>query len=471
MRAAAIYIVGFVVLAGAVILTVAAPLYAGVAIAGLAGMALMRFPVGRLAMFILGGLALMGGSSGLGPTKIAYALIVVACFAISWWRITHPADDRHRLVTRLALYAAAVMLVAIILASVVGYSVGYEPTLIAQDAFTYVLIAVAPIVGLDAGTSGNSRAVHTLTVAAGSVAAISWAVWWLARRGSSIGGLERLTMVTSFLGFAAVAIALVMAVNARTVRARVLWGAFGIAVPLVYILAGSRSMIVFALGLVGLVGAARFGRLPPVRALLLAAVAFGIALVTIPVVILAVPDGPRILERFTRTFALIENDSLASDGSAIERARAYDFTRVLFEQSPLLGQGFGHTYPSVSGETAGDLKVDSPLLILSKFGIIGTLAVLAFLVLIWLMIRTQRGPGDLRLGETVLQVFLWISVFRAIFVAPTEDKGFAYAIALMVCFSVIVPRFPDGFRRTGSPSAEAGMIPSATRRRSLARTR
>ncbi|MFW7413858.1 hypothetical protein [Demequina sp. SO4-18] len=455
----------------AVVFAVGHHAYAALAAAGIFGLTLMRFPVGRLAVFILGGLALMGGTSGLGPTKILYAGIVVTCFVISWWRVSRSSDEDYRRPAKLAQRASGAMFLAMALAVAVGYSSGHDLSLIGQDAFTYFLIAVSPVIGLDAGMKGSMRAVRTLTVAAGSVAAISWAVWWLARRGSSIAGLERLTMVTSFLGFAVFAIALTLAVNASSRMGSAAWIAFAAAIPIIYIAAGSRSMVVFAAGLLGVVGASRYGRLAPGRFALLAAAIGSAAVAVLPIVILAVPDGDRILQRFTRTLELLENDSIGRDGSVIERSRAYEFTAALFQQSPGVGQGFGHVYPSVSGEASGDLKVDSPLLIFSKFGILGAVAVIGFLALVWLVVRALDGPGELRMGQTVLRVFVWITVFRMAFVAPTEDKGFAYAIALMICFAATASRFPDQFLRSKPRGARAGTTTSATRQRLLARTR
>ena len=421
---------------------------------GIAAVALMQYPVGRLALFVLGGLAAMGGTSGLGPVKLAYAAVAIVCFVIAWFRLNkrriHP---EWRQPVRMARIASTALLALTALGAGVGLAQQYPLAFIGQDAFTYLLIAFAPVIGLDAASGSFSR-FKVMTVVVGSVAAVSWAVWWLARRGSSVGGLERLTLVTSFLGFAVFAIALVLAVNASRTSARLGWVLLAVAVPVIYIASGSRSMIVYALGLVGLLGARRYGRLPVVRGLFVALLIGMIALVLLPLIIEALPDGPRIMRRFTDTFALLVDSGIEGDGSFVERSRAYEYTADLFSASPLLGQGLGYIYPSVSGETAGDLKVDSPLLVLSKFGVLGAAAVITLGIAAWRLARATRGPEQLRLGETVLIVFAFITLGRLLFVAPTEDKGFAYAIAMMVCFSAFAWQQSSEFRTEVGPVEE-----------------
>jgi hypothetical protein len=310
---------------------------------------------------------------------------------------------------------------------------------VAQDAFTYVLLAAAPIIGSDAALGGSFRRFKPLVAVVGVVASASWAVWWLARRGSGIAGLDRIMLSSSFLGFAVFAIALVMAVNSNKGLARRGWALLAIAIPVVYIASGSRSMVVFALGLLAILGARRYGRLPLGRSVITVAAGGGAALWALPYVFELLPDGDRIVRRFAGLGELLgSTQGIESDGSFVERARAYRFTMEMFFSYPLLGQGFGHRYPSVSGLTAGDLKVDSPLLILAKFGIIGAAILVAAIIQFWKLSDATRGPGPLRLSGTVFKIFMFIMAGRLLFVAPTEEKGTAYAIALMVCFALVV---------------------------------
>lgn len=418
-----------------------APNYVGLTLAAVAGIAVATKPMGRLALFMFGGMVAMGGTSGLGATKIGYAALVGILIVVGLYRVLKDKDLEWRRQVKPALRASALLWILAGVAVLVGAAHNNPITLIAQDAFTYVLLAAAPIIGADAARGGTFKGLKPLVVIVGVVASASWAVWWLARRGSAIGGLDRIMLSSSFLGFAVFAIALVMAVNSRRGMDRVGWAFLAVIVPLIYIASGSRSMVVFALGILGILGARKFGRLPLGRTVLAVAAGGVATLWALPRILQLLPDGDRILRRFAGMGELLgSSQGIGSDGSYVERARAYRYTSEMFFNFPILGQGFGYRYPSVSGLTAGDLKLDSPLLIFAKFGIIGAIILGAA---IWQFARLSaetRGPGELRLGGAVLSIFMCITAGRLLFVAPTEDKGTAYAIALIVCFALIACR-------------------------------
>lgn len=418
-----------------------APSYLGMALVAAAGIAIATKPMGRLALFVFGGMVAMGGTSGLGATKIGYAGLMGALVVVGLYRILKDHDPEWRRMVRSALTISTLLWLLTGIAIVVGAMHGNPLTRIAQDAFTYALLATAPIVGAEAALGGTFKRLKPLVAVVGVVASASWAVWWLARRGSAIGGLDRIMLSSSFLGFAVFSIALVMAVNSRRPAARFGWSFLAVVIPLIYIASGSRSMLVYALGILGVLGARRLGRLPLTRAVFAGVAAAGAALWALPHIFRALPDGDRIVRRFAGLGELLgSSQGISSDGSYVERERAYKYTGDMFAEFPILGQGFGYRYPSVSGLTAGDLKVDSPLLIFAKFGIIGAIILLAVLWQLWKLSKETQGPCELRLSGTVLRIFALVAVGRLWFVAPTEDKGTAYALALMICFALVACR-------------------------------
>lgn len=414
-----------------------APVLAASLMLALSGILMARSPLGRLTLYIFVGLVTMG-STGLGTAKFAYASLVLVLIVISINRLIRARRGEWAALVGAALTVSFLFGVLVVLGSLVGIFFGNPLTLVAQDAFTYVLISAAPLIGVDAALNGSWTRFKVLTFITGLVASASWAIWWLARRGSTIGGLERIMLSSSFLGIAVFSMALVLAVNSRGRPEKVLWWTLSVLIPVIYIGSGSRSMLVFGLGLLGIIGSRKLGRLNLSQGIAVLGMTVGVIVLTLPLVVQALPSGDRIMQRLTGLRDLVgASDGISRDGSFQERLRAYRFTLDAFYESPLLGQGFGFIYPSVSGITAGDLKVDSPLLLLSKFGVLGVLVLAAAVVKLWRLGQSSRSLSGVRMGETALKVFFFITLGRLFFVAPTEDKGLAYAIALIICFALI----------------------------------
>lgn len=409
----------------------------------IASLFLVTRPTGRLALFVFGGLFALGGTSGLSAEKLAYAVILVILVVIALARLggtLAAIEPQRRAAARAMLGASLLYFVLVVFQALMGLHDGRSATIVAQDAFTYVLLVVAPLIALDAAVGMSLRQLKPVVVVAGVLAASSWAVYWLGRRGSGFEGLERVALPTSFLAFAVFAIALVIGVNARRQPERVLWLMFAAAIAVIYISSGSRSLLVFALGLLGILGARKFGRLPAGLSLVLVPVFLFLAAIGTGYLVRLLPDGERILERFARTIDLLggNGSGLASDGSFSDRTRAYESTWQFFTESPLLGNGLGFIYPRVNSAADDGLSLDSPILILAKFGLIGIIPLLVFTVAFFRFVSVHRGPGSIRLAGTSLRVFGFIALGRLFFVAPTEDKGLGLGLALLIVWAVVV---------------------------------
>lgn len=420
-------------------LVVYSPLLAFAPFAFIAILGMLRSPAGRLALYVLGGLFAMGGTSGISAPKLAYLGLVLVVFAISFVEVVGAEEDKLApRVRKLVLASSAWIAAAATFATAVGAISGSELMLLAQDAFGYVLLAAAPIIGAATALSCSLRSLHRVFVAAGLVAAVGWAVLWLARRGSGFGALERLTLGTAHVGFAAFAVALAAAASAPTGR-RLAWGLLAAAIPVIYIASGSRSMVVFVLGLLGVLGARRLGRVPAGRFVAMVAVLGVVAFAMFTQFVDLIPDGDRILERFTRTLdAIAGGGDLSSDGSYSDRTDAYSLTLDAFFARPVSGQGLGYIYPSLRASGSGGLTLDSPFLLLSKFGLVGALMLSISAIGLW-RLSSRRVTGDY-LTQTTFRVFGAIALGRLFFQSPTEDKGLAYAIALLVALALVAHR-------------------------------
>lgn len=406
--------------------------------------ALVRSPVGRLGVYVVGGLLSLGGESGLGVVKLIYALTAMVLAMVAFRRLKSMTDPRPVQLRGLAYAMSGTLTLLLGLGVLVGLMNGHSLLLILQDSFTYALLAIAPLIGLDAASEGEVAGFKVLVIVAAVVAAAGWLVFWLARRGSSVAGLEHVALVTSFLAIACFGIALAISVAPPLRWGSLFWGSIALLLPVVYVVSGSRSMSVFALGLLGVLGATRFGRLSPGRWALIVGAVIAVMFVAFTSALGFLENPEQIVKRFDRTWALLDSGSLTADGSYVDRSRAYGITLAVFQESFIIGRGFGHVYPSVNGASLGDFKVDTPVLLLAKFGVVGGGLLVYLIYLLWVYMRVVKGPGQLRLAETAFRIFVLVGIGRLWFVAPPEDKGFAFALSLLVCFGALAPQLRMG---------------------------
>jgi hypothetical protein len=86
-----------------------APTYLLVALAAVVAAAVATKPMGRLALFVFGGMVTMGGASGLGANKIAYAALVGLLVIVGLIRVLADQDEEQRAATRSALVVSALL--------------------------------------------------------------------------------------------------------------------------------------------------------------------------------------------------------------------------------------------------------------------------------------------------------------------------------------------------------------------------
>jgi hypothetical protein len=123
----------------------------------------------------------------------------------------------------------------------------------------------------------------------------------------------------------------------------------------------------------------------------------------------------------------------------------FSWSRDVWHQWPLTGAGPGYIYPPVSGRGGGSLGLDSPLLLLSKFGLIGTAGLaIAFLLLVTAFRNVRKAAGYDVTG-TASAGFLLVIIALLPFGTPLEDKGTALACLLLV--AVLTARAKAAQRR------------------------
>lgn len=304
-----------------------------------------------------------------------------------------------------------------------------------RDATTFVLIPVSVIYGLDAGLSVRSITLQRIFTMVGLVGGLGYLLTWLAFRGQVQipGGVPLLS--SSMLVVPVISMCLALYFTSSS-RRRYVWAAIAAILVLLLAGAGGRSALLYlgATLLVGVAVATRArGGLPRLAIFLVVAA----IVVSGFYKIYASFVGPQFLSGRFDWFAEASWEAITEDASGQDRVRAYSIMWNSFLEKPLLGNGFGYSYPSVSATGIELFTLDSPLVYLAKFGLMG--AAVVFLSLAGVVAATvkqsKHSPHRLRVVlMNVSAVAAWVAILPS--GAPTEQKGFGVGLAILVTMSV-----------------------------------
>jgi hypothetical protein len=100
----------------------------------------------------------------------------------------------------------------------------------------------------------------------------------------------------------------------------------------------------------------------------------------------------------------------------------------------LVGRGLGYTFPSVTtgNVNVGIYTLDTPVVALAKFGIIGTLMILVSVSIIWLTLRTASKNDKVARSFLVTLSFVVLVLLPNGF--PIENRGFDLLVCLAVAY-------------------------------------
>lgn len=396
-------------------------------------------PVGRLILFAGGTMAIFQ-SVVLGPSVRTGFLVVallgagVALQSIS--TMDNAATRRLRLgrLTKPIVGLLATVVITLPLMATTGVS----PVDWARDATTYLLIVVGPIYGVDAGLHGTRRQVEALTALVGVVGAFAFLVAWLDRRGYGLAGLSQFALASSVLVIPSICMCLALYLRQRTHQPG--WLVLGLTQIAMLVMTGGRSSVIYcgAIVTVFVVAGGGCGSRRALRALgiLLATVVAAAAALAISSQVV----GSNFLIGRYDWFANPSFASVQSDLSGQMRLRAYSILAGSWSEAPLFGKGLGFSYPAVVTGTAtpGTYTLDSPLILLSKFGIIGAFVLLTSLAAMVVVLRRLPCAGStaqqLVRGLTLGLVAAWLAILPG--GAPTESKGFGVGLGLLVALCV-----------------------------------
>lgn len=420
---------GTLVVAAAVVALISFPM------AWLGVLALLLVPLlsradGRLLLYVGGTLTVFQSSAGISAPKVIFFVVAggIGVFAL-FNSIRHFREPWAR-PFRAAMAGAGVIFGLTVLATIVGLLQGVVLSEVIRDGVTYLLIAAAVPVALDAARVMNTRAVRLLTIVVTSVSGASLMLHELTLRGVSNVAVDKLVAPSMMVLSAGVALACVRAFEGRRLK----WGWLGFGAALVaFVLAsGSREGLVLLAAALPVVGIA-FRRRSGVFRLVVGVAGFAAGLGLLVVLAASTVTSSSFLQsRLQASLAVLQGGSL-QDASGIIRARATAYALDVWWPNWAVGVGFGHVFPDPNpGGGTADFQVDSSATLLAKFGLIGCALLLVGVLLI---VRSGWGrfgslPRLSEQGVAIGAVAVWFA--QLYFGSPTEDRGFSLAVLMIV---------------------------------------
>ncbi|WP_146247772.1 O-antigen ligase [Curtobacterium sp. MCSS17_006] len=309
-----------------------------------------------------------------------------------------------------------------------------------RDALNYILFPVAVLIGADAGTSLRRALIGRLILIVGVFGAFAFMSTWLARRSGETLGFEQVGLASSFVPLTSIALCLAIFFAGERWRGAALL--LGLGQMVLLAVSGGRTVWIYCVAALlaaflaaGVPLSVRIGR----AAVALVATLFG---VTVVFSLSTAIGGGIAVARITRFRSVADGglQSLLADGSAIERIRAYQWTTAIWQEHPLVGRGLGYTFPSVTtgNFNVGIYTLDTPIVVLAKFGIVGTLLILAAIAVLWWTLR--NGSKSDRTARAVL---ITLSVVVLVLLPngfPIENRGFNLLVCLTVAYVLAAGR-------------------------------
>lgn len=428
-------------IAGGLAFVGAAVLYPQIllAVPAMAAVFAMSKPWFRILFFVVGAFLVFQTGDGLSAPKLAYLVGVVVAAAAAVHSLVKSPDKEWLRRVRPALVGAGVMAFWIIVPTLIQAVMvnGTPLAMWARDALTYLLISAGVVIGIDSSRTISLAWARRITVGVGLLAAYGFASVWIQRRG--IVDTPGITEVQGSLLGSMVALtlplALCLTLGLAQRRIRVFWLLLAPIFLLAVLVTGTRTGFVLTVVLVGVMGLASKQRVNLRRAVLGAGLGVAALAVALPLAGAAFSDEAFVQKRLDMMVRTVEN-GFGSDASGIIRQRATSYSLTIFNDSPIMGQGLGKYFPNPNpGGVAENFTLDTWAVYPAKFGVLGTLVVVASVVLI-LVGLTRRGKGIWLSENTSVRGAALAVVALLPFGAPTEDKGFAVVVALaalLVC--------------------------------------
>ncbi|MHC6593415.1 O-antigen ligase family protein [Arthrobacter sp. C152] len=388
----------------------------------------------RLMFFVVGAFFVFQSGDGLSVTKLGYLAGVVLAAVLAAHNIARGADRSYRRRVKPALTGASLVALWVLVPSLVQSVIlnNVPLSMWARDGLTYLLISAGVVIGLDAAGQVSLRWARAITLGVGLLAAYGFATEWIQRRGLVEGVSATTSAQGGLLGsLAALTLPLTMCLALGLAQSRIRWGWLLLAPVflLAVLVTGTRTGVVLAVAIVGVIGLRANKRVPIGRAVMGGVLGVGALALTLPLAGAAFSSERFVQQRIDQMARVLES-GFATDASGVIRERATQYCLQIFNAHPLMGQGLGLYFPNPNpGGAAMNFSLDSWAVLPAKFGIIGT-AVISIGILMIFHAFIRRGDG-LSLYENTAVSGALITLLALIpFGTSPEDKGFAVVVAL-----------------------------------------
>jgi len=428
----------------------------------------------RLSVVLGGTLFLFQNAAVGGQLKFAFVALCLILGAWSFWALRYrwsSAEPFDREVVK-PILVAALVLTAVPVLTLVQFAFG--PASVdswLRDAVGYLSLPSLLLVGVEAGLKLSWRIAAIVISGTSLVAAALALSTWLSRRGGDVLGFSQLGLASSMPVFAGIALALAMYFNSRSTG--LAWLLLGLLQIAILVSTGGRQPAIFAV--VGLLLAAAFSRRGLAQRLARLFVA-GLAALFAFGAVLAFSEtfGGGIAARRLNFFDRVLDSgwsAIQQDGSVIDRSNAYDWTLQIWQSNLWFGRGLGVNFPSVrSGLTDdGGFTLDTPLVVLAKFGIVGSVAIVWAVGLVFagaLRARRHSAIPELK-APTYSVVAIGLVLCTVLNGFPTENRGFGIFLAGLIVIALAASDSQKYTRGANSRYRNIGAVAGAESRPSM----
>jgi hypothetical protein len=398
------------------------PLLVVVAFMPLALVCLVQSSWARLGWFVLGGILVFQVSDAVGGPKLAYLGGCALTAIISAARVVRSREPWIQAFDKVP-FASGILIVALAVSFAVSSGIN-DPVDWIRDAFPYLLLVVAPLIALDAAHDVSLVQVERAIAVLGVLSAIGFTLDWLERRGISALPVGRILLGSGCVAALGFSVCLAR-VATRTSVWR--WGIAAGGIPAIMLTTGTRTVAVFGMALGGIVGRRERFKLG-ISGVVASIVLLGLTLtLLVPKLVSTIVQDPRFLDQRWSAAMQVLSGNGRKDASLVERSESYASAQATWGAHRWTGTGHGYLYPS------GGFTLDTPLVTLAKFGVLGTGMLTIFFVILVAAVRgSSRRWGWQPIHNALLGFTMIMTAFLP-FGTPLEDKGFAFAIALAIC--------------------------------------